>query len=103
MLIYTGKFGQLTYVRVYQGSIKKGDTVYNTRTGKKTRIPRLVQMHANKMEDVNQESKCVEKNEGFFKDIVSFHINISYKVREQKVMIPISTGIRWRHLRLLWA
>ena len=47
-----GQFGQLTYVRVYQGSIKKGDSVYNTRTGKKTKIPRLVQMHADKMEDV---------------------------------------------------
>lgn len=49
-----GKFGQLTYVRVYQGSIKKGDTVYNTRTGKKTRIPRLVQMHSDKMEDISE-------------------------------------------------
>ncbi len=49
-----GKFGQLTYVRIYQGSIGKGDVVTNTRTGKKTRIPRLVQMHADKMEDVNR-------------------------------------------------
>jgi len=48
-----GKFGQLTYVRVYQGSITKGDSVLNTRTGKRTRIPRLVQMHADKMEDVD--------------------------------------------------
>ena len=38
---------------MYQGSIQKGDTVYNTRTGKKTRIPRLVRMHSNKMEDVS--------------------------------------------------
>ena len=49
-----GKFGQLTYVRVYQGSIKKGDNVYNTRTGKRTRIPRLVQMHSDKMTDVDE-------------------------------------------------
>ena len=49
-----GKFGQLTYVRVYQGTIRQGDTVYNTRTGKKHRIPRLVQMHSNKMEDVKE-------------------------------------------------
>jgi len=49
-----GKFGQLTYLRVYQGMVKKGDTIWNTRTGKKTRISRLVQMHSNKMEDVNE-------------------------------------------------
>lgn len=50
----TGKFGQLTYLRAYQGTVKKGDSIYNTRTGKKSRIPRLVQMHADKMEDVNE-------------------------------------------------
>lgn len=59
-----GKFGQLTYVRVYQGSLKKGDTVFNTRTNKKTRIPRLLQMHSNKMEDVT---------EVFAGDICAFH------------------------------
>ncbi len=48
-----GKFGQLTYLRVYQGSVKKNDTVWNTRTGKKTRLARLVRMHSNKMEDVS--------------------------------------------------
>lgn len=53
-LLISGKHGQLTYVRVYQGSIKRGETVYNTRTGKKTRIPRLVQLHSDKMEDVDQ-------------------------------------------------
>ena len=41
-------------MRVYQGSIKKGDTVYNARTGKKTRVPRLVQMHSDAMEDVSK-------------------------------------------------
>ena len=47
-----GKFGQLTYLRVYQGTVNKGDTVWNTRTGRKTRLSRLVQMHSDKMEDV---------------------------------------------------
>lgn len=48
-----GKYGQLTYLRVYQGSVGKGATVWNTRTGKKTRLSRLVVMHADKMEDVD--------------------------------------------------
>ncbi|XP_008567725.1 PREDICTED: elongation factor G, mitochondrial isoform X4 [Galeopterus variegatus] len=47
-----GRFGQLTYVRNYQGELKKGDTIYNTRTMKKVRVQRLVRMHADKMEDV---------------------------------------------------
>jgi len=46
------RFGQLTYIRVYQGSLNKGDSVKNVRTGKKIRIGRLVRMHADQMEDV---------------------------------------------------
>ncbi|KAM5293466.1 elongation factor G, mitochondrial isoform 2-T2 [Ctenodactylus gundi] len=49
-----GRFGQLTYVRNYQGELKKGDTIYNTRTGKKVRVQRLVRMHADMMEDVEE-------------------------------------------------
>ncbi|XP_045029557.1 elongation factor G, mitochondrial isoform X2 [Daphnia magna] len=49
-----GRFGQLTYVRVYQGMLKKGDNLYNTRTRKKIRVARLVRMHSNEMEDVNE-------------------------------------------------
>ena len=47
-----GRYGQLTFLRVYQGSLSKGDTVYQTRTGKKIKIGRLVRMHADKMEDI---------------------------------------------------
>ncbi|NP_001126761.1 elongation factor G, mitochondrial [Pongo abelii] len=49
-----GRFGQLTYVRSYQGELKKGDTIYNTRTGKKVRLQRLARMHADMMEDVEK-------------------------------------------------
>ncbi|KAK6527119.1 Elongation factor G, mitochondrial [Arthrobotrys megalospora] len=45
-------FGQLTYIRVYQGTLKKGGFVFNIRTGKKVKVPRLVRMHSDEMEDV---------------------------------------------------
>jgi elongation factor G len=47
-------FGQLTYFRVYQGQIKKGDSYTNTRTGRKVRFGRLVRMHADDREDIDQ-------------------------------------------------
>ncbi|CAH0556894.1 unnamed protein product [Brassicogethes aeneus] len=49
-----GKFGQLTYMRCYQGMLQKGDTIYNQRTQRKVRIARLVRLHSNNMEDVNE-------------------------------------------------
>jgi elongation factor G len=46
--------GQLTFVRVYSGVLTKGDTVYNPIRGKKERIGRIVQMHANNREEVSE-------------------------------------------------
>ena len=54
-----GQFGQLTYIRIYQGRIKKGDTLLNTRTKKKFNVGRLVKMHASTMEDIS-EAGCGE-------------------------------------------
>ncbi len=54
-----GQFGQLTYIRIYQGKIKKGDTLINTRTKKKFNVGRLVKMHASTMEDIS-EAGCGE-------------------------------------------
>lgn len=45
-------YGQLTYIRVYQGTLSKGSYLFNSRTDKKVRIPRIVRMHSNEMEDV---------------------------------------------------
>lgn len=47
-----GIYGQLTYIRVYQGILSRGATVVNARDGKKVRIGRLVRMHADQMEDI---------------------------------------------------
>jgi elongation factor G len=47
-----GAFGQLTYIRVYQGAIAKGDTIVNIRTGKKVKVGRVIRMHADQMEDI---------------------------------------------------
>jgi elongation factor G len=48
------QFGQLTYTRIYQGTLNKGETVYNTRTKKKTRIGRIVRMNSNDRENIDE-------------------------------------------------
>ncbi|MBU2538973.1 MAG: GTP-binding protein, partial [Proteobacteria bacterium] len=49
-----GRYGQLTYVRTYQGTLKKGDSIVNVRTGKKAKVGRLVRMHSDDMEEIDE-------------------------------------------------
>ncbi|CAH3170061.1 unnamed protein product, partial [Pocillopora meandrina] len=49
-----GRYGQLTYLRVYQGLLKRGAYIVNTRTGKRLKVPRIVRMHSDTMEDVQE-------------------------------------------------
>jgi len=49
-----GQYGQLTYTRVYQGKIKKGEELYNTRSKKRFKVGRLVRMNSAQMEDITE-------------------------------------------------
>ncbi|MGL4512505.1 MAG: elongation factor G [Lacipirellulaceae bacterium] len=51
--IVDDQHGQLTYTRVYQGKIGKGESYFNQRTGKKERFSRIVRMHSNKREEID--------------------------------------------------
>lgn len=49
-----GQYGQLTYMRVYQGTLKKGEFIYNMVSEKKVKIPRIVRMNSNDMQDIEE-------------------------------------------------
>jgi elongation factor G len=47
-----GRYGQLTYIRIYQGMLRRDDQIVNSRTGKKHKVGRLVRMHSDEMEEI---------------------------------------------------
>jgi elongation factor G len=47
-----GRYGQLTYIRIYSGTLNKGDSIYNIRSGNKTKVGRLVRMHSDDKEEI---------------------------------------------------
>ena len=49
-----GRFGQLTYLRVYQGTLRRGDSIVSMADGKRVRVPRIARMHSNEMQDVEE-------------------------------------------------
>ena len=51
-----GRYGQLTYMRVYQGTVKKGDNIVNVVNKKKLKVPRLVRMHSSEMHEIESAS-----------------------------------------------
>jgi elongation factor G len=49
-----GQYGQLTYIRIYQGSLRRGDALYNTRSQRTFKVGRLIRMHADSMADIDE-------------------------------------------------
>eukprot|EP00578_Thalassiosira_sp_NH16_P008838 CAMPEP_0181104882 /NCGR_PEP_ID=MMETSP1071-20121207/15670_1 /TAXON_ID=35127 /ORGANISM="Thalassiosira sp., Strain NH16" /LENGTH=762 /DNA_ID=CAMNT_0023188121 /DNA_START=54 /DNA_END=2342 /DNA_ORIENTATION=+ len=48
------QFGQLTYMRIYQGMLKKGNSIVNVNDGKKIKLARIVRMHSDEMEEIDE-------------------------------------------------
>ncbi|MBN2510503.1 MAG: elongation factor G [Spirochaetales bacterium] len=87
-----GQYGQLTYIRVYQGEIKKGDELYNSRSRKKFKVGRLIKMHADHMEDIS-EAGCGEIAALFGIDCASgdtfCHPDLNYSMTSMFVPSPV--------------
>ena len=87
-----GQYGQLTYIRIYQGTIRKGEELYNSRSRHKFRAGRLIRMHADSMEDIN-EAKCGDIIALFGIDCASgdtfSHPSLNYSMTSMYVPNPV--------------
>jgi len=87
-----GQYGQLTYIRVYQGKLKKGDELINTRNHRKFKVGRLVRMHAATMEDIT-EAGCGDIAALFGIDCASgdtfCHPSLNYSLTSMYVPAPV--------------
>ena len=87
-----GQYGQLSYIRIYQGSLKKSDELYNSRSKKKFKVGRLIRMHADKMEDIN-DARCGDIVAVFGIDCASgdtfTHPSLNYSLTSMHVPEPV--------------
>ena len=87
-----GQYGQLSYIRIYQGSLKKGDELFNTRAKKKFKVGRLIRMHADDMEDINN-ARCGDIVAVFGIDCASgdtfSHPSLNYSLTSMHVPEPV--------------
>ncbi len=87
-----GQYGQLSYIRIYQGSLKKSDELYNSRAKKKFKVGRLIRMHADKMEDITN-ARCGDIVAVFGIDCASgdtfTHPSLNYSMTTMHVPEPV--------------
>eukprot|EP01133_Synstelium_polycarpum_P009273 gene9273-10876_t len=87
-----GRFGQLTYMRVYQGVLKRGDMIKNVNLNKTIKVPRLVRMHASEMEEVQEVGPgeiCAMFGVDCYSGNTFTHQNVNYTMSSMHVPEPV--------------